>query len=242
MSVVAADARGGGQPQPQPQPQSQPLPVLRDDLEIVPGAPLSNGASAWVIFDPVANRYFEIGQELLDMLTVWDAGTAERLVAAVRERFGREIEAGDVDEAIRFLISSALVRDIPDNDYRGMAEKAAGSRKSAFAKAMHSYLFFKIPLLRPDRFLQATWPVVRHLFGRTAVFLYAMAGPRRPLPRVAPVGALRDDVPVHAVMARARALRFEPRGGEVAARARPRLYERALRASRADYRHRVHGA
>ena len=168
MSVVAADAAGGGQP--------QPLPVLRDDLEIVPGAPLANGAPAWVIFDPVANRYFEIGQELLDMLTVWDAGTAGRLVAAVQERFSREIEAGDVDEAIRFLISSALVRDIPDNDYRGMAAKAADSQKSAFAKAMHSYLFFKIPLLRPDRFLQATWPVVRHLFGRTAVLFYAMAG------------------------------------------------------------------
>ena len=154
----------------------QPLPVLRDDLEIVPGAPLSNGAPAWVIFDPAANRYFEVGQEMLDMLAVWDAGTVERLRGAVRRRFGREIEPSDVEEAIRFLISSALVRDIPDNDYRGMAAKAAGSQKSAFSRAMHSYLFFKIPLLRPDRFLQATWPVVRHLFGRPAVVLYVLAG------------------------------------------------------------------
>ena len=157
-------------------PPEQPLPVLRDDLEIVSGAPLSNGAPAWVIFDPVANRYFEIGQDLLDMLSVWDAGTVSRLIAAVEAKHGRSIEPGDVDEVIRFLISSALVRDIPDNDYRGMAQKVEGSRKSAFTRAMHSYLFFKIPLLRPDRFLQATWPTVRILFSRAAVISYALAG------------------------------------------------------------------
>ena len=170
MLQLAEEAGDGGGT------QAQPLPVLRDDLEIVPGAPLANGAPAWVVFDPVANRYFEIGQELFDMLTVWDAGTADRLIGAVGDRYGREIEPGDVEEAIRFLISSALVRDIPDNDYRGMAAKAADSEKSAFATLMHSYLFFKIPLLRPDRFLQATWPVVRLLFTRTAVLLYAGAG------------------------------------------------------------------
>ena len=173
LTLGPASDAGGGAGAP---PQEQPLPVLRDDLEIVSGAPLSNGAPAWVIFDPVANRYFEIGQAMLDMLALWDAGTAERLVAAVAQRFGREIEPADVEEAIRFLISSALVRDIPDNDYRGMASKAADAQKSAFSRAMHSYLFFKIPLVRPDRFLQATWPVIGYLFTRTAVSIYAACG------------------------------------------------------------------
>ena len=155
-------------------PQDVPLPVLRDDLEIVPGAALSNGAPSWVVFDPAANRYFEIGEELLAMLRAWDAGTADRLVMAL-EAQGRTVERADVEEAIRFLISSALVRDIPDNAFRAMAERAAEQKRSWFSTAMHSYLFFKIPLLRPDRFLHATWPVVRLLFTRGAVWLYALA-------------------------------------------------------------------
>lgn len=157
-------------------PPDTPLPVLRDDLEVVAGAPLANGAPAWVIFDPAANRYFEIGRELFDMLALWDAGTQSRLVAAVEERFGTRPEAEDVEAAIRFLISNALTRDIPDNDYRAMAEKAAAARKSLWSRAMHSYLFFKIPLVRPDRFLQAAWPSVAFLFTRRAVSAYALMG------------------------------------------------------------------
>ena len=153
-----------------------PLPVLRDDLELVPGAPQANGAPAWVVFDPAANRYFEIGRELLDMLTLWDAGTQNRLMDAVETRFGRRPEADDVEAAIRFLISNALTRDIPDNDYRAMAEKRAESDRAGLGKALHSYLFFKIPLVRPDRFLQVMWPSVRPLFTRTAVSVYVALG------------------------------------------------------------------
>ena len=36
-----------------PEKEDAVLPVLRDDLEIVPAAPQPNGAPSWVIFDPV---------------------------------------------------------------------------------------------------------------------------------------------------------------------------------------------
>ena len=156
--------------------RDMPLPVLRDDLELVPGAPLANGAPAWVIYDAASNRYFEIGRELFDMLTLWDAGTQGRLAAAVEERFGTRPEPADVEAAIRFMISNALVRDIPDNDYRAMADKSAAAVKSVWSRAMHSYLFFKIPLIRPDRFLQAAWPSVAFLFTRGAVLAFAAMG------------------------------------------------------------------
>ncbi|MEM8749867.1 MAG: HlyD family efflux transporter periplasmic adaptor subunit [Pseudomonadota bacterium] len=154
--------------------ESIALPVLRDDLEIVPTAAQSNGAPAWVIFDPVANRYFEIGRELLDMLTLWRTGTVENLIARTRAEFGQVITQDEVKDAIHFLISNALVRDIPGNDFKTMAAKQAGEKKGAFATLMHSYLFFRIPLFRPDRFLQATWPWVSWLFSRWAVVAYIL--------------------------------------------------------------------
>lgn len=156
--------------------ESIPLPILRDDLEIVPTAAQPNGAPAWVIFDRVGNRYFEIGREFLDMLTLWRVGTVNKLVSKVRTEFGRTITEEDVKSAIHFMISNALVRDIPGNDFKAMVAKEEDAKKSALSRMMHSYLFFRIPLFRPDKFLQATWPFVSFLFTRFAVWIFALIG------------------------------------------------------------------
>ncbi len=170
------------QPSPAQVPAASPdqeellLPVLRDDLDVTQGASLPNGAPSWVIFDRVANRYFEIGRELLDMLILWRVGEASKLIRSVEREFGRIITRTDVEDAIHFLISNALVRDIPGNDYALMAQRAEEKKKSLLSSAMHSYLFFRIPLFRPDAFLQATWPYVAPLFTKFAVALYALCG------------------------------------------------------------------
>ena len=151
-----------------------PLPVLRDDLEIVPTAAQSNGAPAWVIYDSTSNRYFEIGRELLDMLMLWRVGTVDKLIRRVRAEFGRTVSEEEVGQATHFLISNALVRDIPNNDFKAMAAKEEADKKSILSKVMHSYLFFRIPLFRPDKFLHATWWLVSPLFTRTAVWIFAL--------------------------------------------------------------------
>ena len=157
-----------------PQKEDAALPVLRDDLEIVPAAAQTNGAPSWVIFDPVSNRYFEIGRELLEMLMLWRAGSVESLIRRVKAEFGRMVTKDEIGEATHFLISNALVRDIPGNDYKTMVEKNDADKKSFLSTAMHSYLFFRIPLFRPDRFLRATWWMVAPLFTRTAVWFFVL--------------------------------------------------------------------
>ena len=169
--AAASGGAGGGEGD-----EPIPLPPVRDDLEVVRGAPLASGAPTWVIFDPVGNRYFEIGRDLLDMLTLWRAGTVQQLIKDAKREFDRHFEREDVEAAIHFLISSALTRDIPGGDYRMMAHKEAEQRKSWLSTAMHSYLFFRIPLVRPDRFLQATWPYVAFLFSVWAVRAYLVVG------------------------------------------------------------------
>ncbi|MEP4290274.1 MAG: biotin/lipoyl-binding protein, partial [Rhizobiaceae bacterium] len=159
-----------------PEQEDASLPILRDDLEIVPSAAQTNGAPSWVIFDPVSNRYFEIGRELLDMLMLWRAGSVQSLMRRIKAEFGRDVTREEIGDATHFLISNALVRDIPGNDYKTMAEKNESAKKSLLATAMHSYLFFRIPLFRPDRILRATWWMVSPLFTRTAVWIFALLG------------------------------------------------------------------
>ncbi len=159
-----------------PQQEDAALPILRDDLEIVPAAAQTNGAPAWVIFDPVSNRYFEIGRELLDMLMLWRAGSVQGLMRRINAEFGRNVTKEEISDATHFLISNALVRDIPGNDYKTMAQKNESAKKSFLTTAMHSYLFFRVPLFRPDRILRTTWWMVSPLFTRTAVWIFVLLG------------------------------------------------------------------
>ncbi len=149
------------------------LPPLRDDLEIVKGAPLSNGAPSWVIFDPASNQYFEIGREILDQLSLWKVGSVQKLAERLRMELGREVSEEEIQQTIHFLISNSLIRDIPGNNYRAIVESQQDARKSVWTRMAHSYLFYRIPLFRPDGFLRATWPWVQFMFTRTAVFVLA---------------------------------------------------------------------
>ncbi len=155
------------------------LPPLRDDLEIVKGPPLSNGAPSWVIHDPVSGKYYEIGREILDQLSMWSLGSIKRLCRVLGDELGRAVSEEEIRTTIHFLISSSLLRDIPGDDYRGLVDTQELNKKSPIEKMAHGYLFFRIPLFRPDKFLRFTWPYVSFLFSGTSVvslFLFAITG------------------------------------------------------------------
>ena len=43
--------------------QAMRLPKLREDLQLLKGAPTITGKPTWLVFDPVAHRYFQIDQD-----------------------------------------------------------------------------------------------------------------------------------------------------------------------------------
>lgn len=150
------------------------LPPLRDDLEIVKGAPLSSGAPSWVIYDRASDKYFEIGREILDQLSMWSIGSVEKLSKALGRESGRDVSPDEIKTTIHFLMSNSLLRDITADDYRAIVTKQEEKKKSSLAKMAHGYLFFRIPLFRPDAFLRFTWPFVRGLFSKSAAIIFAI--------------------------------------------------------------------
>ena len=110
------------------------LPLLRDDLEIVKGAPLSNGAPTWVIYDPASEKYFEIGQEILDQLSLWSVGTVEKLKNLLCSELGHDVSEDDIKSTIHFLISNSLTQDVFDNNYRALVENQENAKKVAICK------------------------------------------------------------------------------------------------------------
>ncbi|PWC40480.1 peptidase [Azospirillum sp. TSO35-2] len=152
------------------------LPGLRDDLALLPAPAGQDGAPGWTIHDPVRNRYFRIGPEAFALIAHWHLANPRVIAAAVAEESLFEPTVDDVMGFYQFLAANNLTVTV-DTAY--LARQAAARRTGWFWWLVHNYLFFRIPLVRPDRFLAATLGWVAPLYGRVwlgVVLLAAVAG------------------------------------------------------------------
>lgn len=145
------------------------LPVLRDDLELLPGPRALGGAPTWTVYDPVRNRYFRITQAAFELLSRWHFGDWESIAAAVALQTGRRPQDDERDWLVQFLNVNMLIRRPNMADVADMMKVKLASKTSWLSKSVHTYLFFRIPLVRPQRFLKATLPWALRLVSRPAL-------------------------------------------------------------------------
>lgn len=142
------------------------LPELRQELRLHAGP---HGAMpSWLVYDPVRHRYFQITAEAFELLGLWAAEPPEALAARATAELGRTVTATEVSELARFVIANNLALTPPQDDARMLARQEAQLHRSWASHAVHSYLYFRVPLVRPHRFLKATLPIVAPLYTRGA--------------------------------------------------------------------------
>ena len=154
-------------------PQDMRLPPLREDLRLHPGPSLPNGAPTWVIEDPARARFFRIGWLEFELLTRWQAGTARRVLTLVREQTPLQPEMDEVLAVRQFLLSNELS---PNPQALARAEADEGPRQGLGTRLLHNYLMIRVPLWRPDRFLEAMLPLARPFLSSWAAWVSALAG------------------------------------------------------------------
>ncbi|MCV6594925.1 MAG: hypothetical protein OIF48_18385 [Silicimonas sp.] len=146
--------------------QDPSLPALREDLTIAPGAPLLSGAPSWVIYDPIRHRYFQITQRTIEMIACWSAGSIGALLGQLRQERAVEAEPSDVEAVVRFLRANSLTAEGGAGTGARLAAAAARQRGRLWHWAAHKYVFFRVPLVRPQGFLEATQGFVAPLLSR----------------------------------------------------------------------------
>lgn len=153
------------------------LPELRQDLTVIDPGAVGEAGKRWLIYDPVRHHYCEVDATSLEMLRLWRAGqTVDGLISAVERATGKRIAADDIIEFLQFAEAEKLLADPAGGDWRAIAATAARVRSGATKQLIHSYLFFKVPLVHPQAFLQRTLWIARMLASRTATALLAMTG------------------------------------------------------------------
>ena len=156
--------------------QEVELPPLREDLRIIAGASAADGSPTWVIVDPVRGKYFQIGWAAYQILSRWAVRSAEGVLAQIHADTTCRATKQDVEHLLRFLYANHLMRDPPQGGYRAYAEQAKAAQPSWVTWLVHHYLFFKIPLFQPDRFLRATLPFVDWLYSRVVAWVIVGIG------------------------------------------------------------------
>lgn len=159
-------------------PRQQPiaLPLLREDLRLENASVNRDGSPSWMIHDPARNRFFRIGWLEFELLARWDTRDAKALVSRVRSETPLNPDANDVAALVLFLEHHQLLHAAGARDTARLVTQRGLSDLGVWHHLLHGYLFFRIPLVRPQHFLEATLPYVSFLLRPTAVALIALAG------------------------------------------------------------------
>jgi putative peptide zinc metalloprotease protein len=108
------------------------------------------------------------------MLNLVDGRPAEAVAREAQRRYGRPVGPEDAEALFAFLRANNLVAA---DEAQMQSFRSGRLRKPGLlSRAAKGYIFFRVPLLRPDAFLQRTLPYVAWLGGRPALLLIALMG------------------------------------------------------------------
>ncbi|KLD64965.1 HlyD family efflux transporter periplasmic adaptor subunit [Dyella japonica] len=151
-----------------------PLPPLRDDLQLSEASAGREGEPAWVIQDSVVNRFYRIGWLEFECLLRW--GSSPREIADdIQAKTTLQPDAEQVWTFGLFLQHNHLLRPGPAA-VEQLRKASEGTQWLTWRWWLHHYLFFRIPLLRPERLLRFLAAHTDWLFNRiTAAIIIVLS-------------------------------------------------------------------
>ena len=124
--------------------------------------------------DPCANRFYQLGWASFEILSRWQLGSAEAVLQAVNADTTLQLNADDIDAVLLFLSRHQLLQAASAEQSAWLWQLREGGRPSHAMWLLKNYLFFRVPLLRPEALLNRLLPWIGWLFHPR--FWLAMGG------------------------------------------------------------------
>lgn len=154
------------------------LQPLREELLLHEGPCAPDGSPTWVLEDPGAARFVQLGWVQIEMLRRWGLGSAQKVADLVAKETVLTPSVQAVQKFAAFLGRMGFLGGVGEEGAAKRLEKVCQNKpKTTWWKfLLHHYLFFRIPLVQPDVFLTRTVGVVaRIFFTRTFLWLTVLA-------------------------------------------------------------------
>ena len=152
---------------------AMPLPSLREELELQESSRLTDGQPTWTLHDPVRNLFFQIDWSTFEILVRWSLDDPALIAASVNTSTTLSLEPSSVESVAKFLTENQLVRAVDVAE--SFESRLRLSRGSLLHWILHNYLFFRVPLFKPDTWLTRMLPWVRPFFSRAFFISSAVA-------------------------------------------------------------------
>lgn len=145
-----------------------PLPELRPELELLRGYPDLFGRPTWLIHDPAGNRFTQINAGAYVALKHWRECSTFGELAERASDSGTMTDCQAVAALVDFLFANQLTVAPRAGGWQSFSRQQAARRHSPLGWLMHNYLFFRLPLVRPQPLLEATLPFARIVWSAPA--------------------------------------------------------------------------
>jgi len=151
--------------------------ALRDDIEVYPGTKTSSGLPTYVLHDKWRKKFLNVGWLEYEIIKRFEYQDPEQIAVKVCDETTLYAESTDVENLIEFLSKYELLdqsqhEDATKNliDNRSRYDEKVAEKKVKWNPM--AYLMFKIPLLKPNNFLDSTMWMVRPFMSKGALYFY----------------------------------------------------------------------
>ncbi len=141
------------------------LPKLREDLQIKAQNHSEQGEPLWLLHDPLRNQYFQCNLTTIQLLELWQEGLPVNQLLEQAHTDNIDIEAEELSQVIQFFTRNHLTEASGQQAIEQLTRRSKGAKKGWLSWLIHNYLFIRIPLWKPDRFLGATLSRIEPLFN-----------------------------------------------------------------------------
>ncbi len=145
--------------------ESATLPPLREEVHCLTGPVQFDGSPSWTLHDPACNRFFRIGWAEFEMLARWAAGTPQGISEQVNAETTLNLGDTDVEHFAQFLLANNLLLVCGEQATQRLWRQIQVRKQNLGSWLLHNYLFFKIPLLKPDALLAWLYPRLAWIYS-----------------------------------------------------------------------------
>lgn len=160
---------------PPPEKTTALFPGLRQDLRLHPGPRSSQGSPTWTLHDPARQQFFRLGWPEFEILQRLSLNDPDRIQNDIQSKTSLTIHTQQVTDFVRFLAINNLTNATGEEGLHRLRTQALSQQRHWTTHLLHTYLFFRIPLLKPDRFLSRVTPWVAWMFSGQFLVVLGLA-------------------------------------------------------------------
>ncbi|MEY2771069.1 MAG: hypothetical protein RIQ38_1488 [Pseudomonadota bacterium] len=149
-------------------------PALREELDLLAGPALADGQPSWTLHDPVRQLFFRIDWPSFEVLSRWHLADPVAIAREIAAQTTLQMDAQDVLGVLSFMQQHQLLQPQGAQAAAQMAQQLQNMQGSWWRWLLHHYLFFRVPLWRPDAWL-GRWQGLASLFYTRSFALLTLA-------------------------------------------------------------------